>query len=131
MTIKKYAVTIRYNPAGINSKVEDYAKILLDLGVTNVRYETTAGIHVHGIMLHDAHLRFPRKKGYRIFLVPLRDPEGWEDYITKEDRPDQADPQFPKFDIRKLSSGSSCCAEHRPDVHTVLNELYENAPYPY
>jgi len=138
----KYSCTIRYNPAGKKATRKDYGAVLAHLGTkfTDYVFEHKNGVHMHGNLEWKG--RFPKLKGYHIWCRKFTEPqaeEHWEFYKDKE--PEEADYQYPHFDIRKLSSGSSMlpAAGDRPTApipvvaldQACLGELYDNAPYPY
>lgn len=138
----KYSCTIRYNPAKNRAKRSDYGAALVHLGTkfTDYVYEHKNGVHMHGNLEWTG--RYPRLKGYHIWLRPFTEPqaeEHWEFYKDKE--PEEALYEYPNFDIRKLSSGSfmqPAAGDHPIDPRPVgedsqarLEILYDNAPYPY
>jgi len=95
----KYAVTIRYNPAGKDAVRAHYDEVIRDYNIRKVMFEDTAGTHLHGVM--DWTGRYPRRKNFHIYLKAIKteyDDHAWEAYIQKENT------RYPKLDIRDLTS---------------------------
>jgi len=108
----KYAITIRYNPAGKDAVRAHYDEVIRDLNITNVMFEATAGTHLHGVIEWVG--RYPRRKNFHIYMKPIKtvyDAHAWEAYTQKENT------KYPKLDIRTRSSGDLTPAN--------WSELYE------
>lgn len=109
---KCWAITMRKtkNPLSVNEKTYvtqmNYFKSCLGCVFEVIKFENTSGLHMHGIVrvpVTTSMTRF-RVRGWSIRLEELYDPQGWIDYINK----DQVDedltltPEDERFDIPKI-----------------------------
>lgn len=86
-----YAFTLRRTTTKVDLTREIYeAKLskIRDMGIniTDHVYETTAGLHCHGVMQvpKKFYMKRLRTRGWRIQLDEIYDYAGWLAYITKE-----------------------------------------------
>lgn len=99
-----YAFTLRKTTKNAEATKIQYMNHLIKLKtfgrIEDVKFETTSGLHCHGILkvFKDQNLKRLRVRGWNLKLVKIYDMNGWQEYINKDQDDLMADMQDTPID---------------------------------